>query len=425
MYAGSLLNSEFADIKITETGNKTKIGKFLQKVEDFHNEKSLFTKFGEKYSTVFSILVITISILSLIVFLQIFTPQEGFERVMAFILISCPCAFIFALPLAYRKSLMEGINKGFVIKNFDIYDKFSKIKHIFFDKTGTLTKAIYKVIEWQPEKLSKNDLDAIFSLENKSNHPISAAIINSLTNFDVKIKPVLNFKKIDTKGISGIVDNAEYKIISKQNDKYDDNEKLIVSKIEVFKESNKISTIYLGDELVDDATELIGYLKNCGYKQHIISGDNQKNVVQVADKLSLPSENIYWNLNPQDKIEILNKNGNSIMIGDGLNDAGAFTSADISIAVKGSVEKNFELSDVFLIKDNIANIKELFNNIRFTTNSVKRNTFISIGYNIIAGYFALSGHISPLIAAVLMPLSSLILLTSTYYGNYFSRNDIS
>ena len=133
--------------------------------------------------------------------------------------------------------------------------------------------------------------------------------------------------------------------------------------------------------------------------------------------MSIPKEDAFYKLTPEEKIQLLKDNPDSIMIGDGLNDSGAFASADISIAVKGSVEKNLELSDAFLISDEINKIVELFQNITKTNNTLKRNTVISITYNLIAGSFALAGYITPILVAILMPLSSLLLLGSTYYGN--------
>ena len=417
IYAGSVLCSNDAEIEVTNTGSDTKIGKFLQKVEKIYDEKKLFSSFSDKYSTIFTILVVTISILSVFIFLTFLSPIKSLERAMAFILISCPCAFIFATPLAFRKSLVEGIKNGFVIKNIDIFDKISKIKNIFFDKTGTITEGKFKVLEWDYRKLSKDDLEAIYSIENESNHPISETIIKHLDHLNLGLNKVDNFKITHSKGISGYVNNDFYEIQSSINRSNNKDEKLIISKIDVVKNSKIISSIFLGDRIKKDFYKLKDYLKNKGYKIAIISGDNKANVEKVSEILSIPKEDAFYKLTPEEKIQLLKDNPDSIMIGDGLNDSGAFASADISIAVKGSAEKNLELSDAFLISDEINKIVELFQNITKTNNTLKRNTVISITYNLIAGSFALAGYITPILAAILMPLSSLLLLGSTYYGN--------
>ena len=417
IYAGSILESEQAIIEVTKTGDSTRIGKLLDEVEKNYRSKISSSTYSDKFATIFTLLVGVIAIISFVTISTIISPATALSRVMAFVLIACPCAFVFALPLSLGFSLNSAVEKGILIKSTQIFEKLPHVTNIFFDKTGTLTKGVYKILKWNTEKLSEYDQAAIVAIEKESSHPIARAIVSHLGDKDVKLPGVTNFKHIYTKGIEARVGNHIYEFMSDKDIKSsNDINEIITTKIVINKDGETLSELYLGDSLKEDAKFVVNLLRNKGYKLHILSGDNENNVKQTALKLGIAEEDIYWEQTPEEKALIVKGLKHSMMIGDGLNDTSAFSSADVGVSVQGSVEESLKVSDAYILNNNLINIADLLEHGNITKKSIKRNTLFSVAYNITAGTLALLGYINPLAAAVLMPLSSLLLIGSSLYG---------
>jgi heavy metal translocating P-type ATPase len=417
VFAGSILESDEAVIKVTNTGRSTRIGRILDEVEKNYQSKINFSTFSDKYATVFTSFVGIIAIASFLTLSSIYGPSEGLNRVMAFILIACPCAFVFALPLSLGLSLQSAVENGFLIKDTKVFERLHDIKNIFFDKTGTLTRGVFKILRWDIEKLSQEDQAAILAIERESNHPIARAIVAHLSDRRLALPHVEDFNHIHSKGVEARVNNHIYRLISDRNiNCQNDISDVIATKIIVYRDKNPISEILLGDSLKGDSKYVADRLKARKFNIYILSGDRENNVRQVSEKLSIPQKNAFWEQTPEDKSRIIKSIGNSIMVGDGLNDAGALSSADIGIAIQGSVEESLKVSDVYALNNDLFTIVDFLDHGNATLRTIRRNRFFSIAYNLTAGTLALLGYISPIIAAVLMPLSSLILTVSALYG---------
>lgn len=426
VFAGSILESDEAVIKVTNTGKSTRIGKILNEVEKNYQSKISFSTFSDKYATVFTSLVGIIAIASFLTFSSIYDSSEGLNRAMAFILIACPCAFVFALPLSLGLSLQSAVENGYLVNDTKVFEKLQSIKNVFFDKTGTLTKGVFKILNWNIEQLSREDQEAILAIERESNHPIARAIVTHLSDKKLGLPVVEEFKHIYSKGVHAKVNNHIYKFVSdKCINCQNDLNQVITTRILVYKDENLISEILLGDSIKEDAKYVIEELKGRRFNIFILSGDRENNVKQVAEKLSIPLKNVFCEQTPEEKSETIKSKKNSMMIGDGLNDAGALSSADIGVAIQGSVEESLKVSDLYVLNNDLFTILNFFEHGRATVQTIKRNRSFSVVYNLTAGTFALLGFITPLVAAILMPLSSLILISSTLYGKkVFTMKDV-
>ncbi len=417
VFAGSILESDEAVLRVTKTGKATRIGRILDEVESGFRSKISFTTYSDKYATLFTIIVGISAIAAFFIVSSIYNPSEAFKRVIAFTLISCPCAFVFALPLSYGMSLKSAIDKGFLIKDANTYDKLSRIKNIFFDKTGTLTNGIFRILKWEVDELPEYDQAAVLAIEKESNHPIARALVTRLSGKELLLPEVRDFKHIYSKGIEAKVGDHVYTLTSEKSlDSRNELNEIISTKILIHKDGKLVSEILMGDSLKEDAMFVINELKEREFNLFIVSGDKENNVKYVADKLQIPCGHVFWEETPERKSEIIKENGRSLMIGDGLNDAGAISSADIGVAIQGSVEESLKVSDAYILNNDLFTILDLIDHGQATQRTIKRNTAFSVVYNITAGAFALAGFINPLAAAVLMPLSSLLLIGSTLYG---------
>ncbi len=417
VYAGSLLDSREAIIEVTSVGSSTRIGKLLDNVEKNYQNKINFSTFGDKFATIFTLLVGVVAIVSFVAISVIMNSSVALNRVMAFILIACPCAFVFALPLSLGLSIREELERGVLVKSSNIFEKLSQVKNIFFDKTGTLTKGKYKILKWDTDALSDYDLGAILAIEKESNHPIARAIASYLSDKNVKLPKVREFRHLYTKGIKAKIGKHSYKFISDKNLEISNNiNEIITTKIVIYKDSEVISEVFLGDSLKEDAKFIVSLLKELGYKVHILSGDIENNVKQTAHKLGVADNDIFWSKTPEEKSKIVTNYKNSMMIGDGLNDIAAFSSADVGLSVQGSVEESLKVSDAYILNNDLFSVAGLIKHGKITKNTLRRNIAFSIAYNLGAGSLALLGYINPLAAAVLMPTSSLLLIGSSIYG---------
>ncbi len=416
--AGSVLESEEAIIEVTRTGESTRLGRILKDVQKNFEAKSSFSTYSDKYSTVFTSFVAVIALVSFGIIALLYDPSEALRRIISFVLIACPCAFVFALPLALALSLKSAVERGILIKQVSVFEKIPYLQNVFFDKTGTLTDGVFKILNWDVDRLSIQDLAAVCAIERKSNHPVARAIVEHLSDRKMVLPEVKKFEQVYSKGVAGEVGGHLYELMPDEDfEPEHEFGHIITTVIAVFKDTKKISTISMGDQLKHDASRVIGELKNRNYGVYIVSGDRRFNVEQVSERLLVPSENIFWQKTPEEKTRILKEKSETMMIGDGFNDAGALSSADTSLAVQGSVEQSLKVSDAYLLNGDLSGILDYIDHANNTFQTIKRNKAFSVFYNLTAGTFALLGYINPLIAAIMMPLSSILLIGSTLYGN--------
>lgn len=417
IFAGSFLESE-AVIEVDETGSNTRIGKILKYTEEKSLSKNSFSSFSDRYSTVFTLLVAAVSLSFFVIYTTYFSMGEGFERTISLVLISCPCAFVFALPLNYAFALRSGARKGFVVKDLNVFEKLGALKNVYLDKTGTLTRGNFRILRWDLDSLAESEKAAILAVQQKSGHPVALTMISYLAGTDTVIPRVDEFKHLHAVGFTGRVGDDVYEFIS--TDIHGDNSdlaKIITTSVDIYKNKRLISNVLLGDELREDAKYVIDSLKDMRFRPFIISGDSRKNVARVAEHLDIPEEMTLGILTPEEKISIVGSDGNSMMVGDGLNDSGALAEAGIGVAIRGGVEESLEACDVYLLDNRLVGILELIKHGKLTSDVVKLTIIFSVTYNVTAGVLAMMGFISPLAAAVLMPLSSAVLTGIGYIGS--------
>ncbi len=414
VFAGSVLDSETADIRITGTGKDTRLGKILDNVKQNYEQKISFEGFSDKYASLFTGFVAVAAIFGFFSIANFYGVSEAFRRIVSFVLIACPCAFVFILPLTYGISLKSAVKKGFIIKDSNIFEKIKTMKNFIFDKTGTLTKGNFAIIQWDMRGMSTDDVSAVLAIEKMSDHPIARAIVNSLKDHVYNLPKVDDVSVVPSKGIAGVVNGHKYELYADKNSlEVNDSIHAVTNSVAIFKDGQKVSSIFMGDDLKKDAECTLSRLKDLGYKIYILSGDTPYNVKAIARMLSISEDNSFSSLTPEQKTDFITKNRGSVFIGDGLNDAGALSSADIGIAVQGSAEQSLEVSDIYLAKSDLNSVLKIVEHGNITNRAIKRNTILSIIYNVTAGTFALMGFINPLIAAFLMPLSSVVLLISS------------
>lgn len=416
IYSGTTNLDQDLKIQVLNTQKDTRLGKILESVEAGWNQKAEIVTLADNVARYF---VSTVFILAFITFFAIFLFfgdfEEAFTRSLSLIIITCPCALGLTTPLALTMTLGKLAKKGMIIKNEVIIEKLSKAKEIFLDKTGTLTHGNFQVSDWiNNDQDNINNMNIIFNLESRSRHPIAKAICQHIkaefykNNYQIEAKDILDFKEQSGKGVSAIVDGKNYEIRTLHLAKNDSK-----SWIALYCNNKVITQISLEDQLRKDAPEVINEIRKMGLIPSIVSGDTKGPVKMVAEKLNLAEKNYTFQVTPEEKSQLLKNHPLAIMVGDGANDAIALSSAYVGVAVHGSVDISLRAADVYLSQSGVKPILSIIAASKETMKIIKRNLVISLLYNVTGATLAILGHITPLFAAILMPISSLTVLLLT------------
>ncbi|MHA1835804.1 MAG: heavy metal translocating P-type ATPase, partial [Candidatus Odinarchaeia archaeon] len=411
VFAGSINLNGYLEIKVTKRSEEGLLSKVKKLVEEASIKKSDTEAFVDKFSGYYTPIII-LSALFVMFFPYFALNQpliEWIYRGLILLVISCPCALAISTPVSMVSSIINASKNGIIIKGGKFIEKLRKSKVIVFDKTGTLTKGQLKVVDAVPlEPFKKVDLlNLAASLESKSNHPVSQAILEYTKQ--VKADPFVlsKFESFPGKGLTGLIDGKRYfsgsvkffksmgyKLPSHLIDKLEEAGKTVI----LYGDSNSIiGIITLTDEIKDDAFSLIKYLKNNGFSIFMLTGDNKKVAKAVASNIGV--NDFFANLLPLDKVKIINKLSEEfeevIMVGDGVNDAPALARASVSIAM-GAMGSDIavEAADIVLMDDKLSKISYLIELSKKTMSVIKQNISASIFIKNIIGILALFGLIT-------------------------------
>lgn len=416
VYSGTINIDQDITVQVLNINEQTRLGKILTSVENGWNQKSDIVTMTEMVAKNFVFIIFTIALITLVsVYLITGNIEDSFTRAFTLIIITCPCALGLTTPLALSLTLGKLAKMGIIVKSEKIIEKLYNAKNIFIDKTGTLTNGKFTVSNLNNYNGEIWDnLSLIYNLEKKSKHPIALALQEYVESEFLKNGLQINVYKLDDYleipgiGVSALIENINYSIKSSKNEK--NNSQTCIA---LYKTDKPILEIYLEDQLREDSYEAINQLNKFGISPKILSGDALGPVKHIATKLNLLKSNYYYRVSPEDKSKIVESSNKAIMLGDGANDAIALSKAYVGIAVKGSAEISLRAADIYLSQNGIKNVISVIAASRETIKIIKRNIIFSILYNIIGSYLAISGQITPLIAAILMPLSSITVLIST------------
>lgn len=406
IFAGSTLLSPQATIQVEETGLQTRLGHLLQQLQTDSVQKNRFVNMTDKMA---QILIASVSLLALLFFFaySFVDVNQALERSLALIVVACPCALAFGTPLAYGLSLRKAQKHGLLIKNSDVFEKMLQVENVFFDKTGTLTEGTLRLAS-QDGDIDRQDQRVILALQSVSSHPVAFAFRHAWQDIDA-IPKMESREEILGEGVVGTFQGISYSL--KRSLELNILEYIAVE----YRVDGRLKAhFFFEDPLRANTRETLQKLSS--YNLHVLSGDKNNRAQKVAAQCGISDQNCHGDLSPEQKLKYIQQSRNTCMIGDGANDSLALKAADVGIAVKGSVDLSLTSADVYFTRGGLQPLVELLAISSQARHTVRRNLMISLTYNALGGTLALAGFINPMVAAILMPISSVLIVISSIRG---------
>lgn len=346
------------------------------------------------------------------------------QVVTAVLIVACPCSLLLSNTFTNGNILRRLGRNQFYLRNAQTIEDIARVDYIVFDKTGTLTTGRYQEIVYEGATITPVILQKIAALAAQSTHPMSKAILGWTGELQQQYSGVVGFKEIPGKGIEGIIDgdlvalgSALY--VTKGGEKTE-----LESAVYVSVEDKVLGKFAFRNHYREQIPALLKQLRSLGYPMAILSGDNAGEKKYLESLLGNGAP-IYFNQKPEDKLEAIKKiqaTGKKVMmVGDGLNDAGALRQADVGIAITESSAHFTPASDVIMEAAVLPKLNQYVRLCKANKKLVMAAFVVSLIYNVVGISFAVSGNLSPMVAAILMPASSLsILLISFGVSNFLS-----
>lgn len=415
-----------ADIhfKATKDFAHSTLSNLVSLLESAINKKPKIEQMANKLSEHFSTTILALSFITFIVWW--FWPhsfETAFMVGISVIVIACPCALALATPVATLVGLSLGAKRGILFKEAAQLETMAKVDTLVLDKTGTITVGKPEVVK--EHIFDKFDIELLYSLVKSSKHPVSHGIFEYINdkNDGLNVVAFDEFKQIPASGIMATINSVEllggnYRLMQENGIEVEHSSS---NTLFYFAVNKKLVAVYeLSDKIKDGAGELVKSLKKRKIETIMLTGDNENAALKVANEIGI--EKVYFEQTPQNKSNYISKlhdeNRTVVMVGDGVNDVLALAKADIGIVMGSGSDIAVDVSDVVLLKDSLTSLEDTFKISRTTYGLIKQNFAISLVYNAITIPLAMAGYVIPLVAAISMSVSSLLVVGNSMRIRY-------
>lgn len=416
---GTIVEQGSIRITATKVGNKTVLAQIIDLMKRAQASKPPIQRLGDKVAGIFVPIVIGVAILTFLLAYFAFDVsfRQSLMNAIAVMVISCPCAMGLATPTAVMVGLGRSAKNGVLIKGGETVEEMSDLDYMVFDKTGTLTSGNFSIRAMHSELTEAETASIVLGLENHSNHPIARSLVNILKEKATKKIIFTDVKEEKGVGMKGVdSDGNTYQIGSKQ---LVDTEYAHEYDIFLLKNDLPVAKIAIEDELKPDALDLIKILKERRITPVLLSGDRKEKCAALANKIGI--QEVYAEKLPHEKLTIiegLKQKGKVAMVGDGINDGPALTTANVGISLGNASQVAIQSAKVVLLNNDLKSIITLLRIGKHTLLTIKQNLFWAFFYNIFAIPLAALGFLSPMLAALAMACSDVVVIGNSIRLKY-------
>lgn len=420
VYAGGKQTDGAIEMEVLQTVTQSYLTQLWSNDVFQKNRSKSIKSLTDTISKHFTLVILGVALIAGIYWYFI-DKEIAFQVVSAILIIACPCALALSAPFALGNMIRIFGKEKFYLKNTNVIEAISKIDSIVFDKTGTITANESTNIGYEGIALSKEEIIQIKSLLRASNHPLSRILFDTLKTKETRT--IVDFNEILGKGLEGSVDKNHIQLGSA---KFVGTKIGKINKTSIYvKINDEIKGFYSFNNKYRKGLKNVFDNLSIRYKITILSGDNEGEKENLKQILPENSE-ILFHQKPEDKLEFIKKlqinNQNVMMLGDGLNDAGALAQSNVGLAISENINVFSPACDGILDAQNFKKLPIFMQLSKVTLRITKISFIISFCYNIIGLSFAVTGNLSPIIAAILMPVSSIsVVIYVTISTNFIAK----
>ncbi len=432
--AGSVNLASRILVRAAAAGEATRLAALMRLVEDHAHRRPAIVRAADRVVAWFVAAVLLCAAVTAAIWWRA-GAAAAVEHAVALLIITCPCALGLATPLAVVVGIGRAARRGILIKGGDALESLAGKGTIVFDKTGTLTTGSPRVERYAgPAHLKP----LIAAAERSVNHPLARAIAEAFSGEDGQEPESVAHSlgggvEAHVEGVSLIIGSPAF-VLSRLSSgarlplplerAIADAARDGLTPVLAAADGAPTAVIALGDTIREDAAASIGALRGAGWRPLLLSGDDPRVAAAVGASLGLGAASVVGGATPESKaarIAALAATGPVVMVGDGVNDAAALAAATVGVAVHGGAEAALAAADVYLSRPGLAGLVDLVRGARGVTRVIRRNLAVSLGYNAVFVALAMAGLVSPLVAAVLMPISSVTVAVLSFRNRAFAE----
>jgi len=432
--AGAQLSASTIRLRVSAVGDDTRVGRLMELVQRGVADKPAIVALTDRIAGWFVVAVTTIA-LAVFAFWSLIDLNAAVDHTVALLIIACPCALGLATPLTLAVAIGRSARNDILIKSGSVFDRLARPGRLLIDKTGTMTRGAMRVEGWFGDESIRA---LVVGAERHATHPIARAIVAHvvLEESSAHLSEAIIAVRVDSRGVTALTPRGLLQIGSRR---YIEEAGGVLTKeyeaqteawggqacttVFVALDARLVAAIAVGDALHPDTKRSIAQLVQYGWDVQMLTGDEQGVARQVAGAVGLDTSMIRSGVTPEQKLAAAKHRDDDravVMVGDGVNDAAALAAADVGVSVSGGAEPSMAAADVYLARPGLTGLVELVTRARHCRGVIYQTLALSLTYNAFAIGLAAMGLVTPLVAAVLMPLSSAAVLALAMRGQYLT-----
>ena len=432
VYAGTVNVESPLELRVEQAGESSRIARLMKQVEESAARRAPIVQLANRMAGRFTAVVLVAAAVTFLMKWRASSPH-ALDDAIALLIVTCPCALALATPLAITVAVGRASRRGMLIKGGDALELLATPGILVLDKTGTITEGRTALTVWHgPDWVQP----LVLALEAGSSHPLADGFRRAWPNLPTPT--VTASRHLAGAGLEGTVHGHVVRIgspafVRGAASMGDDALREVAAHLDhtltpvhIAVDGVVVAIAGLGDRIREDALDAIQRLRGRGWRTVMLSGDSQDVVSSVGRTLAFAPHDAIGGASPEAKLAMVEQlkatSGRTVvMVGDGINDAAAIAAAHVGIGVHGGAEACLATADIFLTRPGLGALVELAEGAHRTVRVIQRNIALSIGYNLVGASLAVFGLLTPLIAAILMPTSSVTVVLGSWYSTTFPR----